>query len=99
MRKNRAGLLLDAGANMNAQTINGRTPLHIAAGLGQYDLVLELLERGADYTLENNQGDDLADIIATSKKTMDPGNELTEWMRKVIRWLGERGVSIPEARY
>ncbi len=99
MRKDRARLLLDAGANMNAQTINGRTPLNIAAGLGQYDLVLELLERGADYTLEDNYGFDLADIIARSQKTMDPGNELTEWMRKVIRWLGERGVSIPEARY
>ncbi len=99
MRKDRAGLLLDAGADINVQTINGRTPLNIAASLNQYDLVLELLERGADYTHEDNHGYALADIIALSKKTMDPNHELSEWMRKVIRWLGERGVSIPEARY
>lgn len=94
--KSKAGLLLDAGANINAQMANGYTPVCMAALLGQFDLVLELLERGADYTLEDNHGHDLADFIAEGRKTMNLKNKSADEMFKVIRWLEERGVTIPE---
>jgi len=94
--KRNAPILLDAGANMNAQLKNGNTPMMTAAALGQFDLVLDLLNRGADYTVKNFNGDDLADRIAFVRRTMDPHNELTDWMNKVIDWLKERGVSIPQ---
>jgi len=67
-----------------------------AAGLGQFDLVYELLERGADYTIQNKNGDDLLDFIVFRAKTMDPKNELTRWMEKVIEWLRKRGVYLPQ---
>ena len=41
-------LLLDAGADVNALSDNGATPLHWAAGSGCADLVALLLRRGAD---------------------------------------------------
>jgi len=41
-------LLLDAGADINALSYNGATPLHWAAGSGRADLAALLLRRGAD---------------------------------------------------
>ena len=43
-----AELLLDAGAAVNATTVNGATPLYIASAENREDLVGLLLERGAD---------------------------------------------------
>ena len=40
-------LLIDAGANVNAQSRNGETPLLLAALRGQIEIVKLLLERGA----------------------------------------------------
>lgn len=89
--KSKAGLLLDAGADINARGgLSGETPIMVAAGLGQFDLVYELLERGADYTIKDNTGEDLLDVIASRKKTMDPNNELYRWMEKVIEWLNTK---------
>ncbi|HTD55817.1 MAG TPA: ankyrin repeat domain-containing protein, partial [Silvibacterium sp.] len=43
-----ARLLIDAGAPVNATAAGGYTPLHIAASNGNRDMVVLLLERGAD---------------------------------------------------
>lgn len=95
--KKKADLLLDAGADINAQNNHGATPILGAATLGQFDLVYKMLNRGADYSIENKNGYDLARMIAFRRRTMDPNNELTQWMHKVIAWLNERGVEIPES--
>jgi len=47
-REEMCTLLLDAGADVNALSDNGATPLHWAAGSGCADLVALLLRRGAD---------------------------------------------------
>ena len=49
--------LLDAGANPNAKTRYGLTPLHLAAQSGSYDVVALLLLEGADphATLRNDK--------------------------------------------
>jgi ankyrin repeat protein len=96
--KHKVPMLLEAGANINSQRRNGETPLMDAAMMGQYDLVLDLLERGADYTIKDKRGKGLADTIAFRRPTMDPKNDLTDWMLKVIAWLEGRGVTIPESR-
>lgn len=95
--KEKAMLILDAGADINAKNNHNEPPIFKAATLGQFDLVLQMLNRGADYKIKNKNGKDLADIIAFSRRTMDPDNELTQWMHKVIAWLNERGVEIPES--
>lgn len=92
--KSKAGILLDAGADINAQDLSGDTPMMVAAGLGQFDLVYELLERGADFTIKNKKGDSLLDVIVFRKRTMDPKNELTRWMERIIEWLNMRGVTL-----
>lgn len=51
-----AAYLLDHGADINAQAINGFTPLHDAAWVGDYPLVKMLVERGARTDIKNNDG-------------------------------------------
>jgi hypothetical protein len=48
--------LLSYGANPNAKTINGDTPLHFAVRENSKELVHRLYEAEADLTLLNNQG-------------------------------------------
>jgi len=93
--KSKAVILLDAGANIDAQNLSGDTTLMVAAGLGQFDLVYELLERGADFNIQDERGDKLIDVIVFRQRTMDPKNDLTRWMEKVIEWLNERDVYLP----
>ena len=49
-------LLLEHGADVNAQNRDGATPLHSAAFLGRVETVKFLLQKGADITLRNNDG-------------------------------------------
>jgi len=91
--KNKAVVLLESGANINARGHAQRTPMMKAAGLGQFDLVYELLNRGADYTPKALYGNDLLGIIKQREKTMDPNNSLTHWMHKVIDWLASQNVA------
>jgi ankyrin repeat protein len=85
--KNKARLIIDAGANINSRGYNNRTPMMAAAGLGQFDLVYELLSSGANPTLRDLDGRSLKDVIELRRKTMDPNHELTRWMHKVIERL------------
>jgi hypothetical protein len=89
-------ILLDAGADMNFQSMVGDTPMMVAAGLGQFDIVYDFLERGADFRIRNSLIDGtLMDRIAFRRRTMTPNSNLSRWMEKVIAWLAERGEEIP----
>lgn len=103
---NRAAMLilLDAGANINAVTggekifgmsMGGKTPVMAAADLGRFDIVYELLTRGADYQLKDDSGRDLMDRIAAMKGRFPAGSEQEKALEKVIAWLSDRGVSVP----
>ncbi|PUB82724.1 MAG: hypothetical protein DBP02_13740 [gamma proteobacterium symbiont of Ctena orbiculata] len=92
--KDKLRYLIEAGADLDTKNSNGDTALIVAAGRGQYDVAMKLLDAGADYTLQNNRGRTLADTISWRSATMDPRNELTTWMHKVVNWLQDRGVSV-----
>ncbi|APR98104.1 ankyrin repeat domain-containing protein [Wolbachia endosymbiont of Folsomia candida] len=49
-------LLLDAGADLNIQDIDGKTPLHIAAQYGYQESAKLLLRAGADPNIEDIDG-------------------------------------------
>ncbi|PAA74030.1 hypothetical protein BOX15_Mlig027713g2 [Macrostomum lignano] len=51
-----ASQLLSSGANVNATTALGRSPLHVAAAKNNGDIINLLLESGADVDLEDKNG-------------------------------------------
>lgn len=51
-----ADLLLESGADVNAQDWTGQTPLHWAAYEGTVETVQLLLDCGADTTIRNKEG-------------------------------------------
>jgi ankyrin repeat protein len=97
-------VLLEAGADINAKTsgqifgkpMGGKTPVMTAADLGRFDIVYELLERGADYKVKDDNGYDLADRVASMRDAFVPRSDSAKWLNKVIAWLSEHGVEVPE---
>nr|WP_295079914.1 ankyrin repeat domain-containing protein [uncultured Roseateles sp.] len=57
-----AAWLISQGADINARSPNGSTPLMLAAGYGALDLTPVLLKAGADVSLRNQQGMNAADF-------------------------------------
>ena len=49
-------LLLKNGADINAQTTYGDTPVHLAAYRGHYKVVKTLVEAGCDLDIRNSKG-------------------------------------------
>lgn len=87
--------LLAAGADINAKAKDGDTPVIVAAGVARFELVHKLLERGADYSIKDGIGRDLADAVASNIGLLKPGSESAKWQAKVIEWLQGKGVVIP----
>jgi ankyrin repeat protein len=89
-------LLLRFGANTNVRTAKGDTPAMVAASLGRFDIVYELLNSGADYSLKNNRGYSLLDRMSSKRNMFVAGSVQEKVLEKVIAWLSERGVTVPE---
>lgn len=87
-------LLLEYGADINARNKFESTPVLSAAKRLNYEMVYYLLERGADYTLKDRNGYDLAKEVATTVGKIRPGTEWEKWQIKVIEWLQEHGVEV-----
>ena len=60
-------LLLSFGANPNQKDKNGDTALHIAAKLGEEEIIMKLINAGADPTIKNNN-DDYASHVAADNR-------------------------------
>lgn len=99
-------LLLDSGANIDAITGNeeifgstimgGQTLAMNAADLGRYEIVYDLLLRGADYQHKDDSGRDLIKLINRDNGLYPAGSKPDKFLKKVITWLSDRGVTVPE---
>ncbi|RUO18952.1 hypothetical protein CWE08_10345 [Aliidiomarina iranensis] len=100
-------LLLEYGADINARTRRiGRTGRSVSLLMsstsgGKYYLTLHLLEHGADYTFVNEVGDSLMTRLTRDWLGYKPdtplGRKITADMEKVVDWLADRGIEIPES--
>lgn len=88
-------LLLKHGANINAKDSFESTPVLTAAKLLDFEMVYYLLERGADYSLRDKAGYDLATQVATTIGKLRAGTKWAKRQTKVIEWLEAKGVKIP----
>lgn len=68
-QKEIANLLLQNGAELNAQDDNGETPLIAAVTRGQKALVELLLEKGADANIRNAKGETPFDIANSANRS------------------------------
>jgi ankyrin repeat protein len=92
--------LLDSGADPNASSEDGWTPLHWAALKGHYELARLLLERGADPNARNFCGRTplhyaaLSDHPELAKLLLERGadpNARDRWGRTPLHYAAERG--------
>ncbi|KAJ5669013.1 Ankyrin repeat-containing protein [Penicillium macrosclerotiorum] len=63
-------VLIDAGANVNAQGLRGNTSLHISASKNLSSVVELLLENGADPSILNDEGKTTLCMIKASKESI-----------------------------
>lgn len=81
--------LLDKGADINATDKSGYTLLLTAAEILQFDIVYQLLQRGADFRIANRySGVTVAEFIQ-DQIDIEHGDE---WMEKCKQFLIEKGV-------
>lgn len=95
-----ASLLIEAGADVDYRNGAGDTPLSLAVDVAAYDIVLDLLETGADYESTNSEGQKILDTIAQSANdlqvTCNPVRKSA--YRKVVEWLEQRPAKPPEPK-
>lgn len=78
--------LIEAGADVNACTPLGRTPLHVAAAMGHGHIVDLLLEKGADIDAEDEHGETALTIAAKfGHKTCERHLFLFRWQERAKR--------------
>ena len=92
--KDRVDLLLNYGADINAQDSFGTTPVMTAAGRAEFEMAQYLLEMGADYQIKNDAGETLATRVADTVGKLRPRSDAAKWQVKVIEWLESRGVQV-----
>ena len=73
-------MLLDCGANVNAEHMDGSIPLHLASSNGKTETVRSFLDRGARADLRNVQGKTPLHVASTKK-----GRETVEMLEKHVR--------------
>ena len=87
--------LLDApGFEIEARNAYGTTLAMRVAGI-RNDILLELLERGADYNKRNDAGFNVLDRIAFAAPYHFPRRVSARQHARVVRWLKRQGVTLP----
>ncbi len=86
--------LIHAGADLNVVNSTGWSPLRYAANLNRYDMVLLLLQAGADWSISDKQGKTLVYRIETGN--IAETSKYYEYLVKVIDFLRGVGVDVDE---
>jgi len=95
-RGDNAGLLLKAGAKIDAADRQHNTALHVAAKINQMDWVLKLLQAGANPNLKNAQDVTFQRYLFMTRDAML--NAQTRRERDAVRdWLRGHGIPIEDA--
>lgn len=90
-------ILLDAGADLEATDDSGSTVTLVLARMNQFQLVADLLGRGADALHRSPVSRDAAaDYIFHAD--LDPSSPLAVWQQRCREHLLSRGVTAPPAR-
>lgn len=103
---NVVNVLLDAGADIDAQRqpkvednfdVGGETPIMKAFTYDHFELVLHLLNAGADYRIHDNRGETLLDQLAFRNSRLERSFRSDSW-NKLNDWFRTRNIALPEAR-
>jgi ankyrin repeat protein len=76
-------LVEELGADVNARDHNGYTPVHHAAARGDNELILYLVERGADVTAVSRRGQTTADMANGPVQRISPFPETVELLESL----------------
>ena len=69
-----------AGADVNSRDHEGNTALHSAAARGDLEMVKYLVEKGADVTLVNREGQTTADMANGPVQRVQPWPEVLKFL-------------------
>ncbi|QMU62446.1 MAG: hypothetical protein GKR92_12350 [Gammaproteobacteria bacterium] len=87
-------LLLDAGADLDKKDAFGGTAVIKAAILKRYDIVYELLNRGADYTIETDRYVSLSSLMHRDRSSLNKSDKSYVWFTKSENWLNDKGFAV-----
>jgi ankyrin repeat protein len=76
-------LVEELGADVNARDLNGYSPLHHAAARGDNELILYLVEKGADVTVVSRRGQTTADMANGPVQRISPFPETVALLEKL----------------
>jgi uncharacterized protein len=76
-------LVEELGADVNARDHNGYSPLHHAAARGDNELILYLVEKGADVTVVSRRGQTTADMANGPVQRISPFPETVALLEKL----------------
>ena len=83
--------LIELGADVNARDYNAMTPLHNAAATGNNELILLLVNHGADVTVKNRIGQTVVDMANAPHDRVQPYPETI----KLLESLGAEKSDVP----
>jgi ankyrin repeat protein len=86
-------ILIEAGADLDIQDPNGRTPLIVAADAAEFEVIHTLLISGADFSIREKNGYSFDEVIGSQRDLLVLDEESLFWLGKVEEWLDEHGVS------
>jgi ankyrin repeat protein len=93
-------MLVNAGADLEQRDNFERTAIHKAAMHNEYEILLYLLEQGADYTAKDKNGVDIVYYLQKSK--LNSGYRYYErqhrFRKKVVSFLQSKGYEV-ELKY